>query len=588
MATRFYFPDALAADLSPTIGSEWEHQNVVRRALLLAPDTSALATTAYTPDTADHLVDQDAHHRQYVSAPIAAQTVSGNVKAQFQCLEANAGNNLFLTVKVFVCGSDGATKETLLAITRDPTLEVGTALTNRTFSSIALASATVEEGDRVVVEVGLGGTPTASGGTQGHNGSLRWGCSAAGGDLPENDTDTGTTLRPWIEFDDDIVFLQPTGEAASISAPQPTQRSPAALGWLYGLLTTTLAAPPAAATQLRAAIFSLPPRPAWRPPQFVFQTLLLTTLAVAVAAPIVASAQDLPRRPAVASQTWTQNLLESTLSVAAPSPFFQTDWPLPRVAVPAITLRTWIDALRLNLLGKDAVFGAAGQTTTYDWPNPRVPAPSIALRTWLDNRLLDTLAFVQPRPFAQLEWPIPKNAVPAVVLKTWIDALRLPLLGQDRMFGAPGQPAVYAWPNPIVRPSALDLRASFGNLLQTTLGIVRPFAQYQWPNPILRVAPSELRVFLNLLESTLAIQRPFAMLDWPNPRTRISVPPSFVQPLGPAFFPPFVPAGLILVSGEIAIIPTARGEGVIIVTATGELFFIPTADGESSVTGSGG
>ncbi len=262
---------------------------------------------------------------------------------------------------------------------------------------------------------------------------------------------------------------------------------------------------------------------------------------------------------------------------------------MPRAAVPVITLRTWTDAVRLTLLGQDALFGAAGQTTTYDWPNPRVPVPSIALRTWLDNRLLDTLAFVQPRPFAQLDWPVPRGAVPAIVLRTWLDALRLPLLGQDRMFGAPGQPAVYAWPNPIVRPSALDLRAAFGNLLQTTLGIVRPFAQYQWPNPMRALAPSELRAYLNLLENTLGgVPRPFAMLDWPNPRARISASPSFVQPLGPAFFPPFVPAGFILVSGEVAIIPTASGEGFIVVTAAGEIFFIPTAAGESSVTGSGG
>lgn len=389
MATRFYFPDALVADLSPTIGSEWEHQNVVRGALLLAVDTSALATTAYTPDGADDLVDKDAHHRQYVSAPIAAQTVSGNVKAQFQCLEANAGNNLFLTVKVFVCGSDGATKETLLAITRDPTLEVGTALTNRTFSSIALASATVEEGDRIVVEVGLGGLPTAAGGTQGHNGSLRWGCSAAGGDLPENDTDTGTTLRPWIEFDGNIVFLQPRGRAATVSAPQPAPRSPGALGWLYGLLTTTLAAPPAAAATPRAATFSLPQRRAWWP-EFVFQTLLLTTLAGAVVAtPVTAQEWPNPQRavPAISLRTWTDSRLLDTLAFVQPRPFAQLEWPVPRAAIPAVVLRTWIDTVRLNVLGRDTFFGAPGQSPTYDWSVPRMVRPSIELLTWIGPAL---------------------------------------------------------------------------------------------------------------------------------------------------------------------------------------------------------
>ena len=215
MATRAYFPETQAADITPPapVGStEWEHVNSVVRALLLSPDGSALTTTSYAPDAADDLTNRDSCHRQYVSPPLGLQTLSGNVKAQFQCLEAHANNQLFLTLKILVCSFDGtSTRATLLAITRATSLELATSLTNRTFPSTALSSYTVvNPGDRLVIEVGLGGNvTTAAGGVQGHNGSLRFGCSAAGGDLPENETDTGTTLRPWIEFTNDLQFWLP-------------------------------------------------------------------------------------------------------------------------------------------------------------------------------------------------------------------------------------------------------------------------------------------------------------------------------------------------------------------------------------------
>lgn len=213
-ATRLFFPETLAGDVTPPApgGSPtWEHVNspLPIRKLLAAVDSSTLTTTAYTPDSSDHLVAGDACHRQYVSAPLQAQTFSGNIKAQFQCLEAHANNNLSISLLVKVCSGDGSsTQAFLLALTADGT-EVNTSLRNITFASVALTGYTCIDGDRLVVEVGLSGAPTASGGVQGHNGSIRFGCSASGGNLPENDTDTGTTLRPWIEFSGGVLFLYP-------------------------------------------------------------------------------------------------------------------------------------------------------------------------------------------------------------------------------------------------------------------------------------------------------------------------------------------------------------------------------------------
>lgn len=211
MATRFYFPLDTAAAVSPTVSSEWEHVEAtpVRRKIVTSADSSTLTTVLIAYDGADDAVDKDALWRQYVSDPIPAQTIPvQTVSAQFQILEAHVANNLFLTIKIFVCSQDGATiKETLLAITRDDQ-EPGTSLINRSFTATTSA-ANVEANDRIVVEIGLGGTPGSGGGTQGHNGSVRFGCNASSGDLPVDDTQTGTTYRPWLEFADSSLFATP-------------------------------------------------------------------------------------------------------------------------------------------------------------------------------------------------------------------------------------------------------------------------------------------------------------------------------------------------------------------------------------------
>ena len=219
MATRLYFPSTGTPDVSPTInnGGEWEHSNGVRRPLVTTVGSSALSTDAYSPDAADHLTDGDALIYQYVlTDKLAAQTISGQtVKWQFQCLEAHANNNLFLTLKIFVCGNDGTIKETLLAIRRDAT-EVATSLTNRG-DSATISSATVEDNDRIVVEIGLGGTMTGAGGVQGHNGSIRFGESASSGDLPEDDSTTTTTYRPWLEFANTLTLNQTVTQSSTFT-----------------------------------------------------------------------------------------------------------------------------------------------------------------------------------------------------------------------------------------------------------------------------------------------------------------------------------------------------------------------------------
>lgn len=218
MATRFRLTSSTTAPaVSPALQS-YSHTQTTRRQLLTV-DGSALATEAYTPDAADHLVAGDAHHIQFVSVPMAADNIftSGDtLKFALQGLEANAANNLQIQVFVSVVNQAGDTVQATLRSKVLEGLELATALTNRFLSTTLSASYTTVAGDRLVIEYSVSGTPTAAGGTQGHNASLRWGGGGAGGDLPENDTNTGTTLNPWIEFTTTITFTVTDDNATKI------------------------------------------------------------------------------------------------------------------------------------------------------------------------------------------------------------------------------------------------------------------------------------------------------------------------------------------------------------------------------------
>ena len=96
MATRFYFDSTNAPAVSPSaISAEWEHfsQNKIRR-LNIVKAASALTTNAATYDSADHLVNQDALHFQFVSPPLGAQTIAAQaLTIVVKILEANTANN---------------------------------------------------------------------------------------------------------------------------------------------------------------------------------------------------------------------------------------------------------------------------------------------------------------------------------------------------------------------------------------------------------------------------------------------------------------------------------------------------------------
>lgn len=199
MATRLYLPSTGSVAVTPAISADWNaHINTVRFPLNVVKGSSAIATTTFTPDAADHLVAGRAHFAQFISDVLPPQAIAAQVvKLQLRVSEANAGNNLFVNWKIYAVTEDGQTElGTLLAVRADGT-EAATTLTNRADSATTTAF-TATEKFRLVLELGLGGTPTASSGVQGHNGSLSFGENAAT-DLPEDDASTAA-LNPWLQF----------------------------------------------------------------------------------------------------------------------------------------------------------------------------------------------------------------------------------------------------------------------------------------------------------------------------------------------------------------------------------------------------
>src|SRR5690349_3045388 len=254
------------------------------------------------------------------------------------------------------------------------------------------------------------------------------------------------------------------------------------------------------------------------------------------------------------------NLLASTLGTQTPvqAPFSQSDWPNPVVRKPDTNNRTWLQQLNLNLLGKDKFFGEAGQPPA----NLNQPNPQRAKRVAQDqsqNLLESTLAPAAPSavvwgdyyntfaqaakvrnsrvifgtaapeaptvaPFSQTDWPNPTLRKPDV--RGAVKGLNLNLIGQDRFFGAAGQPPANTdFPNPKAArrtPQYHNL-----NLLQSTLTPVvaagNPFAQDDWPNPT-RKSTRPLGVIYHRVAMAAPAPSgpPFAQTEWPNPRGKIN------------------------------------------------------------------
>jgi len=208
MVTRLYIPSSGSTAITPAADSSWEAAGAMTRhplnivksqtSITTVTATKAIANTAY-----------DICRIQGIYGPLAAQTISGNVKGVIRVSESNAAADASSQLVIRVIAPDGTTvRGTLLASdTGGLTDEWGTSLANRFFprgGSGALSSVVAEDGDYLVIEFGVRGRENAA-----TSRTLSWSIGDAGTvDLVDNQTGTAAT-DPWIEFDTDILTATP-------------------------------------------------------------------------------------------------------------------------------------------------------------------------------------------------------------------------------------------------------------------------------------------------------------------------------------------------------------------------------------------
>lgn len=209
MTTRFYLPSTGTPDISPAFGSGWGvTTNADRIDLVTTRISSAMTLKSGVGDAG-----QDYQLlRQYISAALGAQTISGTIKGQVR-MSNSAGTSIGqLAVRVAKCASDGSGVTEILAIA-DSTTAPGTnppgtvaTLTNRRMEQgvddfiLDLTSTGVNAGDRLIVEIGYDDNSTNTT----RFASCSFGDDSAT-DLPEDETTTAAN-NPWVEFSMDIAF----------------------------------------------------------------------------------------------------------------------------------------------------------------------------------------------------------------------------------------------------------------------------------------------------------------------------------------------------------------------------------------------
>ncbi|MFN8621170.1 MAG: hypothetical protein U0869_10540 [Chloroflexota bacterium] len=210
MATTFYLPLS-NPDPALNIGAmraAWDaslaitSQRMVTDKTGFADDVSASAAlvsktvgTGVNPNTQGF--------RQYLSAPLAAQTISGTAGMLMKCSEQDSTVKAKASTRLLVVSSLGALKATLLTVSPAASYNNATVL-NRRFIVVgtALASFACADGDRLCLETGAYIAATVTGVWAGIN----FGANAAKPDLPDSET-ANTDANGWLTLSATIAFL---------------------------------------------------------------------------------------------------------------------------------------------------------------------------------------------------------------------------------------------------------------------------------------------------------------------------------------------------------------------------------------------
>ena len=234
MTTRFYLPSSGTPDISPAFNTtSWP---TVDNADRIDAVTTRISSTMTSKAGVGNAAVTRQLLRQYISAGLAAQTISGTIKGQVR-IASNVTNVgvCALAVRIAKCSSDGSGVTEILAATQSANAEIevppasnGTTLTNRRLEtspnntfSLTLTSTAVSAGDRLIIELGYKDNTTNTG----RYGLLSFGDDSAT-DLPEDETTTSAN-NPWVEFSGDISFETGGSQALEGAAVTSAQASAA-------------------------------------------------------------------------------------------------------------------------------------------------------------------------------------------------------------------------------------------------------------------------------------------------------------------------------------------------------------------------
>lgn len=210
-ATRFYATSTVTQPVTPALfDGDWDDttsnisgvlDTVKRKSThALGLRSEATATTPFNVCL----------YRGVSSKPLAAQTISGTVKAQFYFSEANADADFSYACSIRVVSATGVFRGLLFENfpsvigTEFAAGASGTSEANRSCpAESAVTPLVVQNGDYLVVEYGY---TTFNSHTTSRQGRMEIGDDQTS-DAPENETDTAEdTNDGWIEFSQDIQF----------------------------------------------------------------------------------------------------------------------------------------------------------------------------------------------------------------------------------------------------------------------------------------------------------------------------------------------------------------------------------------------
>lgn len=230
MATRLYLPNTnVATPISPPPRVQWKGypSGAIARTLTAnVPQSDILTNISHTGGDSLGGNTTVILYKQYISPPLAVQSIPGVQSWKLQCQIqdiANAGEH-YLALAARTVAADGVTERKQLVTWRADNLDAPNSglLTNRSMTGTTSAGDyTVIAGERLVIELGIYSVyPSQPFAIPQHG--LRLGYNASGY-LPEDDSSISTTLSPWFELSNDLLFAysMPASSRSYSLAGQP-------------------------------------------------------------------------------------------------------------------------------------------------------------------------------------------------------------------------------------------------------------------------------------------------------------------------------------------------------------------------------